>query len=196
LARKDSRKQNRPRPARPAGPHFGARLPGWLRSDGAGRWLVVALALLAVLGVTYPEPMFQGRVFLSADSSNADAFAAVGDASLAEGHYPLWNPYLFAGMPTFGSLAYAKFLYPPSVLFNFLQGTLGFAPMTWLLGHLLFGGLGMAWLLSRWRLPVAALVLGAVVWLLFPSRNRPGSWWPGCAGYAWASWFWGWCWAS
>ena len=32
----------------------------------------------------------------------------------------------------------------------------------------LFGGLGMAWLLSRWRLPVAALVLGAVVWLLFP----------------------------
>jgi hypothetical protein len=168
LARKDSRKQNRPRPARPAGPHFGARLPGWLRSDGAGRWLVVALALLVVLGVTYPEPMFQGRVFLSADSSNADAFAAVGDASLAEGHYPLWNPYLFAGMPTFGSLAYAKFLYPPSVLFNFLQGTLGFAPMTWLLGHLLFGGLGMAWLLSRWRLPVAALVLGAVVWLLFP----------------------------
>jgi len=28
--------------------------------------------------------------------------------------------------------------------------------MTWMLAHLLFGGLGMAWLLSRWRLPVAA----------------------------------------
>ena len=147
-------------------------MPGWaaaiLQPGGHVRWLLVAGALIVTLGFLYPGPMFSGKVFSSADSSNAEAFAAVGDAALAEGHYPLWNPYLFAGMPTFGSLAYARYLYPPSVVFNFLQGTLGFPPLTWLLGHLLFGGLGMAWLLSRWRLPLGALVLGAVVWLLFP----------------------------
>ena len=142
--------------------------PALLLGGGLGRWLVVAGALWVVLASLYPGPMFQGQVFRSADSANADAFAAVGDAALAEGSYPLWNPYLFAGMPTFGPLAYARYLYPPSVVFNFLQGSLGFPPLTWLFAHLLFGGLGMAWLLSRWRLPLGALVLGAVVWLLFP----------------------------
>lgn len=143
------------------GPRFGF-------DTGCSRWLFITGALILVLAILYSGPMFQNKIFLSADSSNADAFAAVGDASLEDGHYPLWNPYLFAGMPTFGSSAYVKYLYPPSVLFNFLQDHLGFPPLTWLLGHLLFGGLGMAWLLNRWRLPLAAVILGAVIWILFP----------------------------
>ena len=116
----------------------------------------------------YPGAMFRGEIHASADAVNADAFGAVGDASLAEGHYPLWNPYLFAGMPTFGSGAYTRYLYPPSLVLTFLQDRLGFAPMTWLLAHLLFGGLGMAWLLTRWRLPTVLLILGAALWLLNP----------------------------
>ncbi len=148
-----------PRPTSAAGHAARRRLP-WA--------LVVAPALLLALAVLYPEPLLQGRVFLSADARNAEAFALVGDAALAKGHYPMWNPYLFAGMPTFGSLSYTRFLYPPGMFFQFLQNTLHLPPMTWMLGHLLFGGLGLAYLLSRWRLPVAALVLGAVAWILFP----------------------------
>ena len=68
--------------------------------------------------------------------------------SVQAGEIPLWNPYLFAGMPSFGSLAYPKFVYPPAQVFNFLQQKLGFVPLTWLFGHLIFGGLGMMWLLS------------------------------------------------
>jgi hypothetical protein len=132
------------------------------------RGLVVALVLLLALALLYPELLFQGRIFLSADARNADAFALVGDAALAKGHYPMWNPYLFAGMPTFGSLSYTRFLYPPGMVFRFFQDTLHLPPMTWMLAHLLFGGLGMAYLLSRWRLPTAALVLGALAWMLFP----------------------------
>lgn len=163
MARRKSRN------ASPAPVAAGRRLwPGPDLSAGPWRWLIITLALWTVLAFIYPGPMFEGKVFQSADSSNADAFAAVGDASLKEGHYPLWNPYLFGGMPTFGPLAFVKYLYPPSVIFNFLQGTLGFPPLTWLLGHLLFGGLGMAWLLSRWRLPLGAVLLGTVAFLLFP----------------------------
>ena len=169
MAKKDRRKTTTTSARPPAPTMPWGRLPGWLRGDeGAGRWLLVAVALLVVLAVTYPGPMFQKQVFLSADSSNADAFHTVGDRSLAEGHYPHWNPYLFAGMPSFGSGTYARFVYPPSIVFNFLQGKLGFPPLTWALGHLLFGGLGMAWLLSRWRLPAGLLVLGAVSFILFP----------------------------
>ncbi len=130
--------------------------------------VLVALFLVLALAVLYPGPLLKGQVFRSSDAQNADAFAAVGDAALREGDYPLWNPYLFCGMPTFGSLAYTRFLYPPSVVFNFLQQTLHFPPLTWLLAHLLCGGLGMAYLLSRWRLPTAALVLGALIWILAP----------------------------
>ncbi len=147
---------SRPGPAAGAG---GSRLPVWA---------TVLLALLAALVILYPEPIFQGRVFGSPDAGNAAAFRQVGDEALAAGHYPLWNPYLFAGMPTFGSLAYTPYLYPPSVVFNFLQERLRFPPLTYLFVHLLFGGLGMAYLLSRWRLPPPALVLGAVAWVMLP----------------------------
>ncbi len=169
MAKKDRRTQKKLAAGNLAGRAGGLKLPAWLGADqGPAHWILVVCALLVVLAVTYPGPMFQKLVFPSPDSSNADAFHAVGDASLAEGHYPHWNPYIFAGMPSFGSMTYARFIYPPSVVFNFLQTKLAFPPMTWALAHLLFGGLGMAWLLSRWRLPAGLLVLGAVAFILFP----------------------------
>jgi len=136
-------------------------LPPW------GRWLAMVGILLLFLGFIYQGALTDGQVFLSGDAGNAMAFSKVGDESLSQGQYPLWNPFLFAGMPTFGSVSYLKFVYPPAFIFNTLQGW-GFPPLTWMFGHLLFGGLGMAWLLSRWKLPFGALVLGAVIWLLFP----------------------------
>ena len=145
-----------------------SRATGRTLPAGARRWLLVALVLGAVLALLYPGAVFRGEVFASGDAANSDAFTLAGDRSLAEGHYPLWNPYLFAGMPSFGSLAYARYLYPPSLVLDNLQRHLGFAPMTWMLAHLLFGGLGMAWLLARWKLPLAVLLFGAVTWLLLP----------------------------
>ena len=163
-------KRTASRPGTPAGGRpTGSILPAWLQTPGAGlRWLLIVGLLWLLLAMLYPGAMFHGEIHASADAVNADAFGTVGDASLADGHYPLWNPYLFAGMPTFGSAAYTRYLYPPSLVLTFLQIQLGFAPMTWLLAHLLFGGLGMAWLLSRWRLPLVLLILGAALWLLNP----------------------------
>jgi hypothetical protein len=132
------------------------------------RWLLVTAAILVALAFLYPQQFFGGEIFLSSDSSNAEAFTTVGNEALEDGTYPLWNPYLFGGMPTFGSVAYVRFLYPPTAFFNFIQQYLGFQPLTWLFGHMLMGGLGMAWLLSRWKLPVGALVLGAIIWILYP----------------------------
>ncbi|PID81542.1 hypothetical protein CSB20_02560 [bacterium DOLZORAL124_64_63] len=153
--------KDKPRPEAPTRTLAGIRLPDW------GRWVLAVVCLWAVLAFVYGGALTQGQVFQAADTHNAEAFAAVGDAGLAAGHYPLWNPYLFAGMPSFGSVAYLKYVYPPSVLFNTLQGW-GLPPLTWMFGHLLFGGLGMFWLLRRWELPLASLLLGAVVFLLFP----------------------------
>jgi len=169
LPRNRTRKKDRDqRGGAPPSGRLSTAVADLVAGRGPGRWVLLILILWVLLAILYAGPMFRGEVFTSSDSTNADAFERVGDALLDEGHYPLWNPFLFAGMPSFGSLAYVKFLYPPTPVFNFLQNQLRFAPLTWMLGHLLLGGVGMAWLLSRWKLPLGFLVLGAMVWLLFP----------------------------
>ena len=131
--------------------------------------LLYGLALMALLAIIHPEIMFQGQVYGSADAANSDAFVLTGDTWLQErGDYPEWNPYLFGGMPTFGSAAYHRWVYPVGEVMNWLQNEAGFPPSTWLLVHLLFGGAGMIWLLGRWGLPPWARLLGAACWLLFP----------------------------
>ncbi len=68
----------------------------------------------------------------------------------------------------YGSTAYRRGVYPPGEILTWLQNTLGFAPLSWMMAHLLFGGAGMLWLLGRLGLPWPARFVGAVVWLLFP----------------------------
>ncbi|MBU0742239.1 hypothetical protein KJ554_07840, partial [bacterium] len=132
------------------------------------RWCMTFVLLLAFVALVHPEAVFRGDIYRSSDSSNATSFQVAGDAAFAEGRYPQWNPYIFCGMPTFGSLAYNRFLYFPSELLTRLQDDAGFPLMTWLLAHLLFGGLGMTWLLGRWRLPWPSRLLGAALWLMMP----------------------------
>jgi hypothetical protein len=160
-------KRKRPRqtadPSEPAVTHGSAASTLVARGRGLAPWLGV-LVLLALL---YPGPMFEGTVYGSADASASDAFRAVGDQARQQGDYPFWNPYLFVGMPTFGSLAYTLGVYPPTFFFEFLQNQLGFPPLTWMLGHLLLGGVGVWWLLGRWQTPAMARLLACVGWLWF-----------------------------
>ncbi len=136
--------------------------PAWRRLVPLVPWLV-AFVLVAVL---YPGATFQDRVFGSADAVASDAFRQVADQARATGDYPFWNPYLFIGMPTFGSLAYTLGVYPPTLLFeNLLRNQLGFPPLTWMLAHLILGGVGVWWLLGRWRVPWAGRLLACVVFL-------------------------------
>ena len=132
------------------------------------RWGLAVVVLLALVTLVHPEIVLRGDIYRSSDASNATSFQVTGDAALAEGAYPQWNPYIFGGMPTFGSLAYTRFLYPPSELLTRLQDDAGFPLMTWMLAHLLLGGIGMIWLLGRWDLPWPARLLGAAIWLLMP----------------------------
>ncbi len=130
--------------------------------------LISIAVLITIIAITHPAPVFQGSVYISGDARNADAFTVAGNEVLKDGEYPQWNPYLFGGMPTFGSSTYNRFVYFPSELFNFLQSKLHFPPLTWMLAHMLFGAIGMMFLLARWNLPLYSRLLGATIWLLFP----------------------------
>ncbi len=138
------------------------------------RWGLALLALLALVTLVHPEIVLRGDIYRSSDASNATSFQVTGDAALAEGAYPQWNPYIFGGMPTFGSTAYTRFLYPPSELLTRLQDDAGFPLMSWMLAHLLLGGAGVVWLLGRWGLPWPARLLGAALWLFMPKITAWG----------------------
>lgn len=109
------------------------------------------LILIVGLCVLYPEIVFRNQVFLASDFEAAASFATpIKNAIDNDEAYPLWNPYLYSGMPSYGSLAYNPYVYPVSVLTTFLVKALKFPGMTWMLFHTFMLGLGV-WLILRGR---------------------------------------------
>lgn len=136
-------------------------------------WAYAAVALLVLL---FFYPITFGKVFISPDSVAPAGFSKIATDALVHRHlYPLWNPFHFLGMPTFGSLAYVPYVYPPDALFGFLQDGLHFPQLTWLLAHYILLGLSMlAFLRAAGATPEAAL-LGASTLALTPNLVAVGA---------------------
>lgn len=120
-----------------AGPPMGA--------PSRGTQLVIAAAiLLAAVCVLYSEIVFNNRVFLGGDVEAAASFSTPIEKAMEEtGGYPMWNPYLFSGMPSYESLSYNPNVYPISFVTSFLTGVLHFPHSSWLLLHVFLLGLGV-----------------------------------------------------
>ena len=82
--------------------------------------LLVSLSLLFI-PLIYFYPVLLGKVFLAPGDGWSQNFAvrALTGQMLLDGHLPLWNPYIFAGMPLMASLVAGAF-YPPNWLFAIL----------------------------------------------------------------------------
>ncbi|HWP83420.1 MAG TPA: YfhO family protein [Bacteroidota bacterium] len=67
-----------------------------------------AIALIfASLIIFFHELVFEGKVFVSPDDINPQSFSTLLEDARKEGIYPLWNPYIFCGMPGYASLTYS-----------------------------------------------------------------------------------------
>ena len=146
--------------------------------DGAAAWkrgVIIALVLVALVSILLPELVFQNRIFLVPDTKAPLSFAAVGREALEEGTYPLWNPFLFCGMPSFGSLAYTPYIYPPSYVTHLLYKYLHTPEMTWLLVHYLFAAIGMYLLLRSLGVRPLVSLLGGAVFMLLPNYIAIGA---------------------
>ncbi len=110
--------------------------PTWLR-DFAALFLIYLLIVLFFRAL-----VFGGGVFMkSPDGIAAGVFGQWGEALLRGGTFPLWNPYIFSGMPSFGSLQFNPDTYPidwirPVFTFLFFGGN---TPR--ILFHHLLGGI-------------------------------------------------------
>jgi hypothetical protein len=66
---------------------------------------LAAVALLAVsIIVFFHEIVFEGKTFLSNDNLASHSFDTLLQDARQQGIFPLWNPYIFGGMPAYGSL--------------------------------------------------------------------------------------------
>jgi hypothetical protein len=106
--------------------------------------------------------LFSSEVVLSSPSADvASQFLyarAFGFGELAQGHLPLWNPYIYSGVPFLGDFQSAL-LYPPNLIFLVLPLA---TAINWSFGlHVfLLGAFTYAWMLGRSLRPAAAFVAG------------------------------------
>ncbi|MCI0451644.1 MAG: YfhO family protein [Candidatus Latescibacteria bacterium] len=131
--------------------------------------------MLAAVAVLYPEIVFEGKVFVSGDSQAAAGHAAVGNESLARGEYPVWNPYLFCGMPSFGSLSFTPWVYPINWVIKPFRAVLPLPEYTWLLIHSLAAGFGVFLLLRDRGVHAAAAIAAGVLMIWMPNLVAVGA---------------------
>ena len=145
------------------------RMTGWRRP------LTVIIFLIVVLCLLVPELVFLDRIFLAPDTKAPLSFRTVGREALDEGSYPLWNPYLFCGMPSFSSLSYTPYVYPVSFVTHVLYTYLGFPYMTWLLIHYLAAGAGMYLLLRSCGARPSVSLLAGALFMVMPNYVAAGA---------------------
>jgi Bacterial membrane protein YfhO len=137
--------------------------------------LLALVAMIAAVAILYPEVVFQGKVFVSGDSQAAASYAAVGNQELAKGEYPVWNPYLFCGMPSFGSMAFTPRVYPVNWIIKPIRRVFFLPEYSWLLFHSFATGLGVFLLLRDRGVGAAAAIAGGVLMIWVPNLVAVGA---------------------
>ena len=128
-------------------------------------YLIAFCCYAALLIVLFFPLLFQGIVPASPDSlvprASTIALDKLKDAS---GIYPLWQPWVFSGMPTVEAFSYLSGLYYPNAVLGFFHigGTL---PE---ILHLLFGAMGVFILLRELRIDLPAALFGGAAFMLNP----------------------------
>lgn len=142
---------------------------------------------LAVSVVAFSPCLFSGQVYFLNDLL---AFFGPSRAffkdQLSQGHFPLWNPYMFAGQPFFADLQNMLF-YP--FYYLTLPFSVGSGMTIYLFIHMFWAALGMYVFLKSLRLSNSACLIGALIYSLSGEF-----WWETIhptviASLAWIPWF-------
>src|SRR5262245_26770462 len=137
-------------------------------------WAAAVLALLVI--VFFHQVALEGQTFVAPDATQPVGFVRVGEQSLYREHvYPVWNPYVFLGMPSFASGAYNPLIYPPDWPLAILNKVIPMPDMTWLLLYYFLGGLFFFLLAREWGARPEGALLGAVAFVFAPQLVAVGS---------------------
>ncbi len=137
-------------------------------------WAAVVLALLTVL--FFHEVAIGGKTFVSPDATMPAGFVRIGEHALWQEHeYPLWNPFVYLGMPSFASGAYNPLIYPPDWPLALLHKVIPLPDLTWLLLYYFLGGFFVFLLAREWGAKPEGALLGAVAFAFVPNLVAVGS---------------------
>jgi hypothetical protein len=138
--------------------------------------LVAALVMVAAIVILYPGHTFQDKIFFAGDNQAAASFAAAADQAKEEdGVYALWNPFLFSGMPSFGSLSYTPYVYPPNAVLKLLVKYLFFPKYLWMFFHTFLTGFGTYLLLRERRVWFLPAISAGVLMMWMPNLVAVGA---------------------
>ncbi len=137
-------------------------------------WAAALLALLTVL--FFHDVSLGGKTFVSPDATAPVGFVRIGEQVLWQQHvYPLWNPFVFLGMPSFGSGAYNPLIYPPDWPVALVQKALPLPEMTWMLIYYFLGGLFFFLLAREWNARPEGALMGAIAFVFAPNLVAVGA---------------------
>jgi hypothetical protein len=163
----------RPRESAPPPPPIATVAPLPARSAA------VVVAALVVLWLVLFVPVLDGHsTFVRGDAGRYTVFAEFSrERFAATGERTFWNPYVFLGLPTVGSLADPRPQWLPGPLlhaWDALTRTDAGSPLWLPLAACLAGALAAAWLArTLWGSEPFAMALSGGLWLLAPGLVVP-----------------------
>ncbi len=114
--------------------------------------VAVILGFYLLIAVFFSPVVLKGlKLSPAADMIAAAGMIETGEAAISSGHFPLWNPTLFCGIPMFASLQYALFIYPPEYIIRALSFVFGTSDYRIWLFHYFLAGLFTYWLARHYR---------------------------------------------
>ena len=134
-------------------------------------WTIVII-LLALLLLFYHAIVFEGKTLLPPDTITAKSYKTFVDNALKDLDYPLWNPYIFSGMPSFASLSNTPLVNIVDTIINYsliaISKILPLTPFMRIIVNYLFLGLLMFLLLNSFKVNRYAALFAAVAVMFIP----------------------------
>ncbi|MBI4336066.1 MAG: hypothetical protein HY589_05370, partial [Candidatus Omnitrophica bacterium] len=121
--------------------------------------LLVALIFISLIAISFSGVIFFDEVFVRRDISRYyQPLRTLSRQIFSSGAFPLWNPYLFCGVPLFASIQTCV-LYPVSIIYYI--GDFLYMFNIFILFHVFLAGVFMYCLMKDWGLSKMASLFSA-----------------------------------
>jgi hypothetical protein len=125
------------------------------------------LVTFVVLLVFFSSLIFGGKALLAPDAMSSNALTPFVKDAQARGMTPLWIPYIFSGMPSFGSLMSAPGIDPVDDIWRAVLNLFHLPSFSYiLLNYVLFAGLMYLLMRDQKVYPLIAVLCGVAVILM------------------------------
>ncbi|MDD5764789.1 MAG: YfhO family protein [Candidatus Marinimicrobia bacterium] len=139
-------------------------LPSWIKNP----YFYIIAGFVFILIVLYFKVLFLDQDFSQPDAVAASYTNEGLNYHFSKEHtYPLWNPYLFSGMPAYAAMSFNKFVYFPGLIMNPIN-YFKVPGSVFMILHYLLAGLGTYLLLRRWSLDKLSALFGGVAFMMTP----------------------------